>query len=95
MAEYLASDAAWRLVADRRLTSPQQIASWVASSPVPTELRFESLVTHGREASASGTLTLASGARVHFSHVFQFAGAAKTAKIERVTSYLITVSDSD
>lgn len=89
VAKYLGPDAVWRLAGDRDMTSAHEIASWVASTPAPTELRFESLVTHGREASASGTLTLASGEVLHFSHVFQFAGATKTAKVKRITSYLI------
>lgn len=88
--EYLRVDAVWSLVGDRDLSGTDQIALWIASMPAPTELRFESLVTHGREASASGTLTLASDEQSHFSHVFQFAGATKTAKVKRVASYLIT-----
>ncbi|WP_061963910.1 nuclear transport factor 2 family protein [Demequina aurantiaca] len=87
---YLADDAVWTLVGDRDLTGAQEIRAWAASAPRAAELRFASVLTHGPEASMSGTVTLASGERTFFSHVLRFASAGKSAKAKRVTSYLIS-----
>ncbi len=50
-------------------------------------VELRSVITHGREAACEGTL-LASGGAIDFCHVIRFAGAAKTARVVEVRTYI-------
>ncbi|WP_062208987.1 hypothetical protein [Demequina oxidasica] len=92
---YLHGDAIWALVGDQTIRGGDHVKSRASSAAVAAEIRFESLLTHGPAASASGTVTHASGARTHFSHVVRFASAGKAAPVISMTSYLIAATPTD
>ena len=85
----LANDIAWALVGERQLHGPDAVEEWIAAGPTVAEITFGSLLTHGAGASVNGVLSLDDGTTVEFCHVLQFTGAAKTAKLKEVTTYLV------
>ena len=87
VAEWLSEDASWVVVGGESHTGPD--SSQLTSPPFEAErMEVLSIVTHGRFASCDGYLE-AGTARLGFSHVFRFAGAAKTARIVQIRSYRI------
>lgn len=89
VAGIVAEDIVWTLVGDRTVTGSDAVQRWVDSLPQVDEVTFGSTLTHGRGASVDGLLDLADGSRIAFCHVLRFSGAAKTAKIAGVNSYLV------
>ena len=87
----LADDFAWRIPGQRILEDRDGVRQWIAATPPVEEVSFGSLLTHGRGASVDGVLVLQDGTRQAFCHVLRFAGAAKTAKVLEVDSYLIAL----
>jgi hypothetical protein len=47
------------------------------------------IITHGDEGSANGTINLTNGKNYGFAHVYVFSSHGKNAKFKRITSYLI------
>ncbi len=93
IASLLADDIAWTLVGGRLLTGLDAVKEWVPRLPPADQVTFGSLLTHGHGASVDGLVDLADGTSWGFCHVLRFAGAAKTAKIVGVKSYVINIMD--
>lgn len=85
----VADNIVWTLVGERVLTGRDAVRRWVTSLPEVNGVVFGSLLTHGRGASVDGALGMVDGTHSGFCHVLRFTGAAKTAKILGVTSYVI------
>ena len=75
--EWLEADATWSV-------HPQETTLGFKS------LALDNVVTHGRVGSCDGLAVRADGSMVHFAHFFVFASTAKTAKVRRVTSYVVS-----
>lgn len=83
---WLADDARWILVG--AATSGDPAGSRVPPPPFePESVEILSTVTHGRLAACDGYLS-ADDRRVDFCHMIRFAGAAKTAKIVEIRTYI-------
>lgn len=82
----LADDATWRLVGSAGDGSGEQRRiPW--SSMVAEKIEILSTVTHGRLAACDGYLAGPVG-RADFAHMLRFTGAAKTARIAEVRTFL-------
>lgn len=55
-----------------------------------SSLEIQSILTHGREASAHGIITDKKGNKTYFSDVFLFSSSKKEAKIKQITSFVKT-----
>lgn len=88
--EMLAQNGQWTIVGAETHSGRDAILQWVAGLPAVRELEFGSVLTHGKGASVDGTATRSDGTIVHFSHVLEFAGHAKTAPLASVRTYEIT-----
>lgn len=55
------------------------------------ELEILHIITHGKLASVNGRVETIDRREFHFSITFEFKGAAKTAKVKEMTSYIIFV----
>ncbi len=87
---WLDDDVVWNLVGTKRLDGKTEIARWLegeAASP-PTALELETILSHGKFASASGTISWRDGTWA-MSAVYVFRSAGKTAPIVRIDSFLI------
>lgn len=92
IAAALADDVVWEIVG-RSTTMKDDFASTVDQlfkGAVDT-LSIESILTHGKEGCVAGTMVLADGRSIRFCDVYLFNGHSKTAKIKKITSYLIDV----
>lgn len=85
MDEWLADDARWMLVG----AAPHSGSNPAPQPPFePHYVEILSAVTHGKFASCDGYLTRGDS-RVDFCHMFRFSGAAKTARIVEIRTYLV------
>lgn len=82
----------WHVVGAASLRGPDAVVSWVQQSEVVNRLEFHTILTHGREGGADGEIRTVDGKVFGFAHVFLFAGAAKTAKLTLVRSYLVPIA---
>lgn len=55
------------------------------------ELEILHIITHGKFASVNGIVETIDRQEFHFSIFFEFKGAARTAKVKEMTSYIIFV----
>lgn len=85
----LSDDFTWTLIGDHTMGSRDELRTWLTALPTVSEVEFGTLVTHGRGASVDGVFHLVDGSHSAFSHVLNFAGAAKAAKLASVKSYVI------
>lgn len=91
MTAWLADDFSWTLVggttdgAGRHGDSGGRPIPWPPRAPHRIEIL--STITHGRLAACDGFVSDADG-RVDFCHVLHFTGAAKTARISGIRTYL-------
>ena len=86
LAEWLAEGAQWMSVGVPETASPAATRPRPPFEPDYVEIL--SAVSHGRFAACDGYLTL-DGRRADFCHVFRFTGAAKTARIAEIRTYLV------
>lgn len=87
VAERLAEGAYWTLVGDDEEGRGNETAiPWLNTEPEHVEIL--STVTHGKLAACDGYVTHGES-RVDFCHVLRFTGAAKTAKIAEIRTYLV------
>ncbi|WP_313811512.1 hypothetical protein [Glutamicibacter sp.] len=84
---WLSDDTRWTVIGPE---ASREVITAAPSFPgsTGTALEVTSIITHGRFASCDGFLDTGCG-RLHFSHVFTFSSAAKTAKIKQARTYLI------
>ncbi|WP_111720957.1 nuclear transport factor 2 family protein [Homoserinimonas sp. OAct 916] len=85
----LSDDVVWDLVGGQVLMGRDAIREWITSQGPVDAVTFGTFLTHGRGAGVDGSLDLADGPRSRFCHVLRFAGAARTAKVIGVNSYII------
>lgn len=55
------------------------------------ELQIHNIITHGNTGSVNGNIILSDSTNVAFCDVYHFAGFGKTAKIKKITSYIIKI----
>ncbi|MEV6719461.1 nuclear transport factor 2 family protein [Streptomyces xanthochromogenes] len=85
----------WHLVGEAVLRGRAAVRAWAAGLPVAREITFGAVITHGREAGVDGTTEAADGRRYAFCHVLRFAGAARTAKIAEIRSYVLPGGEAE
>ncbi|GIO97082.1 hypothetical protein J14TS5_21680 [Paenibacillus lautus] len=57
------------------------------------ELHIHHLITHGSTGAAEGILVFDDRKRLAFCNVYRFSSSAKIAKIKKITSYIIPLSE--
>lgn len=82
----LATDAIWERVGKARIQGADRIR--VSGVHGVDHLEILSVINHGRTAACEGFMQTA-GMRTDFCHIFQFTGAAKTAKIKSIRTFSI------
>ncbi|AQY52146.1 DNA-binding domain-containing protein [Listeria weihenstephanensis FSL R9-0317] len=65
------------------------IAELVANLQAVSILEVQSLLSHGKEGSAHGTVTNKKGKHVYFSDIFTFQSNKPDAKISKLTSFVV------
>ena len=91
--EHVAPDIVWHMVGDRTVRGMEQFAEALdeMKGSKATELHIHNIITHGNTAAADGILKFGQKSYA-FCDVYKFSGAAKTAKIKEITSYVIGIS---
>ncbi|GHD10218.1 hypothetical protein [Zhihengliuella salsuginis] len=91
----LAESAVWRVVGAGQ--SPEAgaadaLAALLGADALVRRIEFDDIITHGRLASCTGRIVAADAAgnerAIEFSHHLRFAGAAKTAPVAAVRTFL-------
>jgi len=88
----LTEEVSWHMVGDRTITGKPAFVAELESmktSPVK-KLVLQTVVTHGRDASASGEMHMATGEVYAFCDVYAFAKASGTT-LKSITSYVIKI----
>ncbi|MBA3926981.1 DNA-binding protein [Listeria rustica] len=65
------------------------IAELIANLQAVNILEVQSLISHGKEGSAHGTVTNKKGKHVYFSDIFTFQSNKPDAKISKLTSFVV------
>ncbi len=93
--KFVHDDVVWRMVGDSEHRGKQEmrVALEGMKGAPAVALDLEKVITHGRTASANGTLTFSDGKKVAFCDVYEFAGHAATAPIREIVSYAISLDD--
>ncbi|MDQ3099602.1 MAG: hypothetical protein M3Q44_07710 [bacterium] len=55
------------------------------------ELVIENIITHGDAGAANGTIEFLNGAKGAFSDIFKFSSHGKSAKIKKITIFIIEI----
>ena len=87
-------DIRWDMVGDKVISGKEAFAAAMEDMKEhrATELIIDRIVTHGREAAASGTLVMENGRRYAFADMYTFRGA-KGDKIAAMTSFVVDITD--
>lgn len=88
--ENIADNIAWDIIGDETFEGKRDFIKKVDElyKDKIIELLIHDIITHGYVASAHGKV-IGANETLHFCHVFRFTGAGKTAKIKKITSYII------
>ena len=86
----ITEDIQWKIVGQVIYTNKEQFIQQVQQQPIwkVEELRVEAVVTHGTDASVSGRVLTATGARFAFCHVLKFK-AFKGALIKKLQTFIM------
>jgi len=86
----LADEVTWHRVGVSSLEGKAVVSAWLADSlaTLPTAMTIETILSHGKLASASGTV-VREGESWAMAEVYHFRSTAKTAPIVRIDSYRI------
>ncbi|MCW4467149.1 hypothetical protein OK351_16830 [Glutamicibacter sp. MNS18] len=90
LSQWLSEDVQWDVVGFQKLNGLSEVLDWVRGARDNVELSFNSILTHGREASTDGRVTNIQNISVAFSYIITFASTAKSARISAVRSYLVS-----
>jgi len=93
LAGILRDDVRWHIIGSHTLTGTKQVQDWVTEEPAAVKLTIHSIITHGWECALDGEIERTDGAVAAFCHVISFSGAAKTAKIKKIRSYTVGVTE--
>ncbi|GAA2042989.1 nuclear transport factor 2 family protein [Yaniella flava] len=85
----LQDDIQWQLVGSRTLSTAADVRQWLGAEEPVNELKLHTIITHGTDCGADGTIRHPDGSQSHFNHVIVFAGHGKNAKIKEIRSYII------
>jgi hypothetical protein len=88
----LADEVEWHQVGASSVEGKPAVSEWLADSraTLPTAMTIETILSHGKLASASGTV-VRNEETWAMAEVYHFRNTAKTAPIVRVDSYWIRV----
>lgn len=90
LSQWLTENIQWDVVGFQKLDGLSEVLDWLSKARDNVALSFNSILTHGREASTDGQVTNNRNISVAFSYVITFASAANSAKIKAVRSYLVS-----
>ncbi|HIV57579.1 MAG TPA: hypothetical protein H9902_06440 [Candidatus Stackebrandtia faecavium] len=85
----VAADVNWTVIGEAEMDNLDRVLEWITGAENVKQVRFGSILTHGREGGVDGEFTTATGQRWAFCLVIGFASTAKTAKIKTVRAYLV------
>ncbi len=87
---WLDDDVTWNLVGMTRLDGKAAVGQWLRekASDLPTSMEIETILSHGKLASASGTIAWGDDTWA-MSGVYVFRSAARTARIAQIDTFLI------
>lgn len=95
--ENVTDDIEWRVVGERSIRGIDAFSNAVheMASELPSELTIETIITHGTDCAVDGVLRFPSGEMYAFCDVYRFNNFSKKAKIKRITSYVINITESE
>lgn len=85
----LRDDIEWHIVGSRILSTAAQVCEWMRAQAPVSELKLHTIITHGTDCGADGTIRFADGSQSHFNHIIVFAGHGKNAKLKELRTYII------
>ena len=88
-------DFRWEMVGDKVISGKEAFATALEEMKQYTasELTIDTIITHGREAAVSGTMTMEDGKRFSFADIYTFRGA-KGDRIAALTSYVVETTEA-
>lgn len=85
----LKDDIRWELIGSEILTGIDDVRNWLMSQPPVVELTINTVITHGTDCGADGSIVFQDGTTTGYSHLILFAGHSKTAQIKEIRSYFV------
>lgn len=90
---FFADDITWTLMGDQPVHGKEAFAEALnrMAGNKATALTIHTILTHGKEATIHGEMTMADGMRFGFADFYMFTSAGAR-KIQSITSYVIALS---
>lgn len=86
LAGLLAADVVWERVGEETWRGSGVALANVPDAPARS-LRVSSMLSHGKQVAAEGSVLRADGSDIRFAHIITFSGHGKAALIESVVTY--------
>ena len=90
--KYLSDDIHWNLVGEKVINGKEDFLQLLEDmkGPVMTEINFEAMNTHGKEAAVHGSMTMDDGKQYRFADLYIFKSAGSN-MLKSLTSYVMQV----
>lgn len=89
--EWFTEDVSWNLIGQEQLEGlaavEEKLQSFLENAVL--ELHIHEIITHGKSAALSGKLIFKEKEATDFCHIVVFKSHSKTAKIQKITTYLV------
>ncbi|WP_099222643.1 nuclear transport factor 2 family protein [Listeria costaricensis] len=93
LTELLTADFIWRVPGEFEMAGRERfIEELERNKETVSSLVIDSIVSHGKEGVAHGTMTTTQGMHVYFADFFRFENHKKEARIQSITSYVLIQS---
>lgn len=92
---HVTDDIVWDLIGDRQVVGIAAMTETLAamSEFVATAVEIDTIITEDTNAMVEGTLTFPDGKLYRFCDSYSFADASEGAKINRLVSYVLEITD--
>lgn len=85
----LRDDIRWDIIGSTTLSNTAEVREWLLAEKPVKALKLHTIITHGTDCGADGTITYTNGHHANFNHIILFSGHGKNAKIKEIRSYII------
>lgn len=88
---WLEEEVEWNIIGDENIQDLEAVEEKLKSIlKIPIqEFHIDNIITHGNTAALNGKIINENQPSIDFCHIYLFKGHSKTAKIKKITSYLI------
>ncbi len=94
--DHFSDDIHWQIIGEADLRGKEAVRAALEAmkETVTTELRIDSIITHGPDAAVNGVITTEQGGAFAFCDIYRFTSASGK-KINTMTSYVISLTGGE